>query len=312
MKKQKIWQIVSICLLLAVALTGCGGNKAATPAEGKKIKVIATIYPVYEFAKQVGGDKIDVSMLIPPGAEPHDWEPTAKELGKIKTAKLFLYHGAGLEPVDKLLQKEVLGEAKAVEVSKDIHKLSGHEEAGHEDKHKHEHEFDAHVWLDPVLAQQEVTKIAEALAEADAANAAYYKANAEAYNKQLAELDQEYKKSLAGIVRKEIVTSHTAFGYLAQRYELKQLGIMGLSPDSEPTPEKMAEITKFCREHKVKYIFAETIANSKLADTLAKEAGAQILVLNPLENLTDEELKQGKTYISVMRDNLVQLEKALK
>jgi len=310
MKRQwRIFVSMNIALAALILLVGCGSNKAkvATPDGAPKIKVVATVYPVYEFVKQVGGDKTDVVMLIPPGAEPHDWEPTAKDITRIKEAKIFAYHGSGFEPVEKLLTKDVLGTTVPVEVSKGVSKLV----ESHEDD-KHGHEGDSHMWLDPLSAQQEVNNILAALTAADEKNAAYYKENAGKFNKQLADLDQEYKKTLGNIVRKDIITSHEAFGYLATRYGLHQVGIMGLSPDAEPTPDKMAEITNFCREHKVKYIFFETLASPKLAQTIAKETGAELLVLNPIENLTEEEMKQGKNYLSIMKENLVNLEKALK
>jgi zinc transport system substrate-binding protein len=306
----------SICLLVLFMLVGCGGN-TAKPAEPevKKIKVVTTMYPVYEFVKQVGGDKVDVVMLIPPGAEPHDWEPTAKDIIQIKDAKIFAFHGKDFEPVEKLLKKEVLGNALPLEVSKDVIKLEAkHEEKEEEHGHSHdeEHKFDPHAWLDPLAVQQEIKTIAEALVSVDEKNAEYYKKNADAYNKKLAELDEQYKKGLAGMTRKEIVTSHRAFGYLANRYGFEQLGIMGLSPDAEPTPDKMAKITEFCREHKVKYIFFETLTSPKLAQTIAKETGAELLVLNPIESLTEQEMKDGKNYLTIMGENLANLQKALK
>jgi zinc transport system substrate-binding protein len=306
----------SICLLVLFMLVGCGGN-TAKPAEPevKKIKVVTTMYPVYEFVKQVGGDKVDVVMLIPPGAEPHDWEPTAKDIIQIKDAKIFAFHGKDFEPVEKLLKKEVLGNALPLEVSKDVIKLEAkHEEKEEEHGHSHdeEHKFDPHAWLDPLAVQQEIKTIAEALVSVDEKNAEYYKKNADAYNKKLAELDEQYKKGLDGMTRKEIVTSHRAFGYLANRYGFEQLGIMGLSPDAEPTPDKMAKITEFCREHKVKYIFFETLTSPKLAQTIAKETGAELLVLNPIESLTEQEMKDGKDYLTIMGENLANLQKALK
>lgn len=318
MKKQwKVLVSMSIALLAVVLLAGCGGNKGKTTEQTgtPKIKVVATVYPVYEFIKQVGGDKVDVVMLIPPGAEPHDWEPTAKDITRIKDAKIFAYHGSGFEPVEKLLTKDVLGSTLPVQVSKEVPKLAvsheAEEKTGHKED-KHAHEGDSHMWLDPIAAQQEVNAILAALVAVDEPNAAYYKENAAKFNKQLTELDQDYKKTLSNLPSKDIITSHEAFGYLAARYGLHQVGIMGLSPDAEPTPDKMAEITKFCREHKVKYIFFETLASPKLAQTIAKETGAELLVLNPVENLTEEEMKQGKNYLIIMRENLANLEKALK
>lgn len=314
-----LWMIVAVAVTVALFLSGCGKQADSTATAGSGLKVVTTMYPVYEFAKQVAGDKAEVSMLIPPGAEPHDWEPSPKDLARIKTAKLFLYQSAGVEPVDKLLKPDVLGDAKAVEVSRGIPLIEGPaeeeeadgQEAEHADKDAHHEHMDVHVWLDPVAAQQEVDTVVQALSEADPQNKAYYEQNGEKFKAELQALDQEYRTTLANVSSRDIVTSHAAFGYLAKRYNLQQVAIMGLSPDSEPTPEKMANVVQFCREHNVKYIFFETIVSPKLAQTISKETGAGLLVLNPVESLGEDELKQGKNYLTVMRENLVNLKKAL-
>lgn len=314
MRKRMFAYLLLVCLVFS--LVGCGSQTTKTNSDIERMKVVTTIYPVYEFVRQVGGDKVEVTMLLKPGVEPHDWEPTARELAEIKKAKVFFYHGAGLEPVDRLLSQEVLGTAQAVEVSKGIERIIEQEDAhqhqaGHaEDKHHHD-EIDVHTWLDPENVQQEVQVIAEALAAADPKNRDYYLKNAEKYNLELAKLDQEFKSVLAKVTRRDIVTSHAAFGYLAKRYDLHQLAVMGLSPDSEPTPDKMAQIVDFCRAHNVKYIFFETLVSPKLSQTIAKETGADLLVLNPIESLTEEEIKQGKNYLIIMRENLENMKKAL-
>ena len=313
-----------VLFLLGILVSGCGqrtaapGDNAQQPA---KIKVLASVYPVYEFVRQVGGDKVEVDILVPAGAEPHEWEPSAKDLIQVKNAKLFFFHGANFEHwIGKVTGKDVLGSTTAVEVSKGIELKAGsphshgHDEHNHVDEHQHEHEeneIDPHVWLDPVLAQKEVDNIAEALAAADTANAAYYRDNAANYNKELQKLHEEYQSGLQKVKKRTIVTTHAAFGYLAERYQLEQVAIMGLSPDAEPTPEKMADITKLCRERQMNYIFSETIVSSKVAETLAKEAGAKVLVLHPVDALTPDEVKQGKNYLTLMRANLANLIQAL-
>ncbi|MEN6412328.1 MAG: zinc ABC transporter substrate-binding protein [Veillonellales bacterium] len=316
----KFLRIMLVCLTAAafiVSLAGCGSRSNSTQASGEKIKIVATMYPVYEFAKQVGKDKVAVTMLVPPGAEPHDWEPTPKDLAQIRTAKLFLYHGANLEPVDKLLTKEVLGTTTAVEISKGIPLLTKTAEAKdetkepQEDHDQHHSGTDTHVWLDPLYAQQEINNIAAALAAIDPQNKEYYQDNARQYNSELEKLNQEYQTALANVPHRDIIASHDAFGYLAKRYNLRQVAIMGLNPDTEPTPDKMAKVVNFCREHQVKYIFFETVVNPKLSQTIAKETGAGLLVLNPVESLSAEEMKQGKNYLSIMRENLVNLQTAL-
>jgi zinc transport system substrate-binding protein len=303
---------IALLLLLMIMLGGCGSKDAKENA-APGIKVLTTVYPVYEIARQVGGDKVSVEMLLPPGAEPHDWEPTAKDLAKLKSAKIFLYHGAGLEPTDKLLTKDVLGETKAVEVSSGLNRLTkehaDENEAGH--NHSSDAAEDPHLWLDPANAKLEVKTIAAALAAVDPANATYYQQRAEQYNAELTKLDEEYRNTLAKTARKELVTTHSAFAYLAKEYGLTQVGIMGLSPEAEPTMEKLREVAAFCREHQVKVIFFESQANPKVAATIAKETGAQAVQLNPLESLTESEMKEGKNYLSVMRDNLSKLHNAL-
>ncbi len=320
---RKIVLLITLLFISLLLTAGCGGKgkPAPTSTAGDKIKVVATIYPVYEFAKQVGGDKIDLVMLIPPGAEPHEWEPTAKDLITIKSAKVFLYNGAGFEPVDKLLHKEVLGTAAAIEISKGIPLLSGIEDNAEDNEHEghdhdkqhagHQHVVDPHVWLDPEYAKVEVNNIAQALSQVDPANSEYYRVNAEKYNAELTKLHGEFQSGLAGAVRKEIVTTHAAFQYLAKRYKLQQTPIMGLSPDAEPTPDKMASIVRFCREKQVTTIFFETLVSPKLAETIAKETGAKLLVLNPIDGLTEDDLKQGKNYLSMMRQNLANLKQAV-
>ncbi|MBP2646345.1 MAG: ABC-type metal ion transporter, periplasmic subunit [Firmicutes bacterium] len=306
---------ILLCVItLAVLFTGCA-SKTSLTSPGEKIKVVASIYPVYEFTKVVGGDKIDVRLLVPQGAEPHDWEPTAAEIIKIKSAQIFFYHGAGMENLDKILNPATLGTTQAIAVSQNIQALTPSQEENKAENEgeihaSHEHS-DAHMWLDPINAEQEVLTIAEALAAKDPANADYYRKNAENYNKELASLDTEYREALSSIPRRDLITSHAAFGYLTKRYNLTQLSIMGLTPDSEPTPEKMANVVTFCREHQVKYIFFETLVSPKLSETVARETGAKLLVLNPIESLTEEETTQGKTYLSIMRENLANIKKAL-
>ena len=302
--KRKLLLITFLLGIFTLTAAGCS-NPAGTIKTGNKLKVVTSVYPIYEFTRKVGGEKVETTMLVPPGVEPHDWEPTAKEILELKSAKLFLYHGAGFESTDKLITKENLGDVRAVAVSTGIPVLPPEEGLAH-DNHS-----DSHIWLDPVYAQQEVATIAEALSEVDPQNSDYYRKNADNLKAQLALLDSDYKSTLAALPRKDIITSHAAFGYLAKRYNLRQVAIMGLSPDSEPTPEKMAQIVDFCRKHAVKYIFFETIVNPKLSETIAAETGAGLLVLNPIESLTPEEISQGKDYLSIMRDNLQNLKKAL-
>lgn len=318
--------VVGLSLLLATAAaTGCSsvvGNAPAFEEGSAKLKVAASFYPMYEFARAVGGDRADIVNMVPVGTEPHDWEPTAKHMKTLNEAALFIYNGAGMEHwVEKTLGSVDNKSLVAVETSKGLTLLEGHEE--HEDDdhgHGHGHgseekdadeAFDPHVWLNPLNVVRQVEAIRDAMVKADAANKATYEANAAKYIEQLQALDKEFEAGLTGCKHKEIFTSHAAFGYLVNRYGLEQHAIAGLSPEAEPKPQQMKEIVDEAREHNVQYIFFETLASDKVANVVAKEIGAKTLVLNPFEGLTADEVKAGKNYLSVMRENLANLKIAL-
>lgn len=288
-----------------------------------KLKVVASFYPMYEFAKQVGQDKIDIQLLVPAGVEPHDWEPTPRDMAALQRANVFVYNGAGFEHwVGKALQNMQNQNPSliAVETSSGLELVEAIEEHEHgnaageataETAQVHVGEKDPHVWLDPVAAQHQVNMIKEALIKADPVNQSYYTANAAQYNAKLAALDQEYKTGLANTRQRKFITSHAAFGYLAKRYNLEQIAIVGLAPHAEPMPERMKSLVDEAQQHHIKYIFFETLASPKVAEIIAQAVGAGTLVLNPLEGLTPEDISQGKDYIALMKENLANLQLAL-
>ncbi|MEH7118951.1 metal ABC transporter substrate-binding protein [Neobacillus vireti] len=294
--------------------SGCS-NAASTRSEktiddSKKLQIVTTFYPMYYFAKKVAGNSANVELLIPNGVEPHDWEPTAKDMAKIQDADVFVYNSQSFELwTDKVLKSINDSNLTVVEASKGI-KLMDAVESEEEDEHGHsEHSTakDPHVWLSPVLAQQEVNTIAKAIELADPKNKDQYQKNAAELNSQLADLDRLYKETVAKAKKKDFVTQHAAFGYLAKQYGLTQIPIAGLSPDVEPTLGKLAELTDLTKKKKVRIIYFEEMTSSKVAETLAKEIGAKTEVLNPLEGLTKEEQKQGLDYLDVMKKNLESL-----
>jgi len=317
----------------ALTLAGCAAKDnggAAAPAAANtgtatdggsgKLKIVTTFYPMYEFSRQVAGDLGEVTALIPAGAEPHDWEPTAQDIARIQEADLFVYNGAGVEHwVDQALKSIDTSKLKVVEASKGLELMEGiaeEEEDEHGDEADSGHAagekvLDPHVWLDPVLAQAEVQAIETALEQADAAHKSEYASNAQAFAGKLKELDQAFQSGLTGVKHQEFVTQHAAFGYLAKRYGLTQLPIAGLSPEEEPSAAHMADIVKFAREHQVKTIFFETLVAPKVAETVAQEIGAKTAVLNPIEGLTDEDKKNNLDYIGIMKQNLDALRTAL-
>ncbi|MCS7464962.1 metal ABC transporter substrate-binding protein [Paenibacillus doosanensis] len=294
-------------------------DTSSKPAAATKLKIVTSFYPLYEFSRQVAGDKADVVNLIPGGVEPHDWEPTAQDMKQIQDAGIFVYNGAGMESwADKALDSLKKEQTAVVEASKGIELMEGVEEED-EDDHDHGKEhasaegpvLDPHIWLDPVLAQKEVQAIQDALEKADPANKETYKKNADAYIAKLQQLDKAFKDGLSGAKHKEFVTQHAAFGYLAKRYGLTQVPIAGLSPEQEPSPGKLGEIVQFAKEKQVKTIFFETLVAPKVAETVAKELGAKTAVLNPIEGLTDDDKAKNLDYIGIMQNNLAALQSAL-
>jgi zinc transport system substrate-binding protein len=293
---------------------------AAGPALAEKPLVVASFYPLYEFTRQVAGDLAEVVSLVPSGVEPHDWEPAPRDLVQLQRAKLFVYNGAGLEPwAEKLLREAKAKGLVAVRATERVALLSGTSEAhGHAHEAKAgaapkagKHAVDPHVWLDPVRAQMQVEAIRAGLARVDPANAAAYAANARAYRAKLSALDAAFASGLRQCARRDVVTAHAAFAYLTRRYGLTQIPISGLEPDAEPSPADLADLVKQVKQRKVQYVFFETLVSSKLADTLAREVGAKTLILNPIEGLTKEEQAAGKSYASLMEENLRNLRTAL-
>ena len=282
--------------LLASLVAGC--DQAPSPT--KKPLVVASFYPLYEFSRQVAGDRAEVIALVPPGVEPHDWEPSPQQLVDVQRADLFVYNGAGFEPwVDKLLKEVAAGNRVIVHATKGLDLLRVRDTV------------DPHVWLDPVLAQAQVDAIHAGLAQMDTAGAAVYANNARAFKTRLAAIDQAYARGLSDCESRDILSPHAAFSYLARRYRLTLIPLMGLAPESEPSPSELARFVHQARRQKVRYIFVEPLISPRLAETLAREIGAKTLVLNPIEGLTKAEAAAGKGYVALMESNLANLRTGL-
>ncbi len=286
--------------LLALAACDQGPARSSTLA-------VTSFYPLYEFTRQVAGPAATVVSLVPPGVEPHDWEPSPQDLTRVREARLFVYNGAGLEPwLGKLEDARASSRTVMVRATEGIPLLTASEGEDHGRPTP-----DPHVWLDPVLAQSMVETIRAGLARVDPSRATTYAENARRFTTELQALHEAFQAGLKDCARREIVTSHAAFAYLARRYGLAVVTVMGLAPESEPTPAQLASIVRFAREKKVKYIFFETLVGPKLAETLAREVGARTLVFNPIEGLTPEEEAAGKGYVTLMEENLKNLRLAL-
>lgn len=300
--------IVGVAVLLV--LGGVYAAKRNKPGQNSgKLQVVASFYPMGEFTRQVGQEHVQVTTLVKPGVEPHDYDPTPQDMVAVHQSKVLVYNGAGLEPWADKLADELSSDGIVVVKASDGLPLVN--KAGGDSEDNNASTYDPHVWLDPVMASREVDAIRDGLVKADPKHQADFERNAAAYKQELASLDVAYRDGLKQCERHEIVAAHQAFRYIAARYGFEALGIAGLSPEEEPSPQKLVEVTQFARQHNVKYIFFEALASPKLTETIAREVGAKTLVFNPLEGLSQEELGQSEDYVSVQRDNLENVRLAL-
>lgn len=331
---------LTIYLLLAALLlaAGCAGKPSASqtvtptpqaseaaiapaPAASQPIKVMASFYLMADFAQKIGGEYVTVTNMVPPGLEPHDWEPSASDITSLERADVLVYNGADMEHwVDKVLSTLENKDLIQVKTSEGIELLEGHSHS-HDDEDDHdeddhdeeegEHAHDPHVWLNPLNVKTQLSNIKQAFAKADPDHADVYEQNYQRWAAELDALDKEFRETITPLPRKEIIVAHQAFGYLCQAYGLTQVPIEGVYADSEPDPARMAEILRFAKEHDVQVIFFEQTASDKVAKTIADQLGVRTDVLTPIESLSDQQVADGMDYISVMRQNLKALSGAL-
>lgn len=268
--------MLGIALLLSAALVSCGGDDDAASGQN----VVAAFYPLAWAAERIGGDGVDVVNLTPPGAEPHDVELSPGDVETILDADLVIYVGSGFQPA--------VEDAVARRDAPSLDVLDG--------------ETDPHVWLDPVRFAAIAEEIGGALDEPDAARE---------LADELERLDADYREGLEQCARNTLVTTHSAFGHLVARYGLEQLALTGKSPEAEPGPRELERLIDSVREAGATTVFAEPLVSDRVAETVAREAGATVAVLDPVEGLSDERLAAGEDYLTVMRANLATLEEAL-
>lgn len=284
--------LLSLNVLAIVVVAGCAATTNTVVTDTGQLKVTASFYPMYYFANQIGGEHASVTNLTPAGTEPHDYELTAQDIISIQDSQLLILNGGQLEPWAEDVTTDLSNNTIVVEAAGAVM-------------------TDPHVWLSPKLASAEVQTITDAFIQADPNHTTVYQANSQDLLDRLDQLDRQYTAGLADCDSHIIVTSHTAFSYLASAYGLEQLAIAGLSPEVEPSLDELADITDFAENNHVDYIFFESLVSPKLAETIATEVGAQTLVLNPIEGLTDDEIAAGQDYFTVMQENLTNLRVAL-
>lgn len=284
--------------IAALALSGCADGSArdaGSAAESGAVQVLTSFYPLQYVVEQVGGDLVEVGSLTPPGAEPHDVELSPRQVRELGDADVVVVLSGFQPAVDEAVAARVPEHlVDAAETSA----VTGGLGAAPADRH---------FWLDPTLLAAVAQDVAAALAEADPDHADDFAARAETFVADMTELDEELATGLAQCERRVIVTAHAAFGFLAERYDLEQVGISGLEPDAEPSPARLREVRDVVEEHGVTTIFTETLLNPAVAETLAEDLGVTTAVLDPVESLTDG----ADDYRGVMEQNLAVLREAL-
>ncbi len=280
--------------MVATTYTGKTVSQEVGTAAEKRIRIIASFYPLYDFASHVAGDKADVSSLVPAGVEPHDWEPTTADVLKAKSADLLVVNGAGFEIwADSIGARKVINTSEGLELDHD--------------------RADPHVWLDPVLAKHQVESIRSALVQVDPENAAYYNENAAKFTAKLDSLDQFIKSELSGCEKTDFIAFHDAFSRFAARYGLVQHSVHGISPEGEILPQKMQEVIELARRLGINVIYSEDLVDNRLAEVIASEIPqGKVLVLSPIEGINSHEVASGIGYIEKMQQNVASLKEGLK
>jgi zinc transport system substrate-binding protein len=289
MKKFIITFIITICLL----------GSQFTNVQANRLTIVASIFPLYDFAREVAGTAADVKLLLPPGVDPHSWEPRPSDIVDLSQADIFMYTSKRMEPWADNIARAVKGRGVALVQVMDSpgfpKTVDGNGDSGK----------DPHFWLDLSLSARTVQMTGELFADKDPENRDSYIANAQAYALKLKQLDKDFMTGLKGCDSQYLVTGgHGAFGHLTNKYGLKQLSVYGLNPDAEPTPRHLARVVKVVKDNKIKTIFSEELMNPRMTQVLSLETGARVMVLNPGANLTADQWREGLTFLKIMGNNL--------
>lgn len=292
---KKILLLLTLIFLVSflAAIAFLSQKPQADTAKSPKILITTSFYPLYYLATSIGGQYVEVTNLTPPGVEPHDYEISSQDIAQMRHGQLLIFTGV-LEPWAEKIDQTVSGTGLKV--------LNFRELAKGED---------SHFWLDPTIYASASDMVTMSLVTIDPSHKEYYLQRSISLRQKLVLLDEKYRDQLRNCTTSDFVTSHAAFGYLANRYSLNQVPLSGLSAESESSLKQLAQITEIVRQKKLKVIFYENILSPKLSETIAKETGSQILLLNPLESLTIKEQEEGKDYLSIMEENLENLKIAL-
>ena len=303
--KLAIIAIVVVIPLTSVTVYGTNSNQQFTNHENSKLQAISSFNPLYEFSEIVGQEKVDVKLLVPVGVEPHDWEPTIKDVQQLQKSDIIVINGVGFENwVDDLIENNYSG--IIVDTSNGISIIQSEEQHDEEQHDEHGHLLgDPHIWLNPVYAKIQVQNIATAFSNSDPKNAQFYHTNAEEYNEKLDILDSKIRNELS-TCNQDFIAFHDAFSYFADEYDLNQHTIVATTNShGEVTAKTLENVISKARELNIKVIFSEETVNTKTSQIIANEIGGKVLVLSPLEIVSDD------NYITKMTQNLENLKEAL-
>jgi zinc transport system substrate-binding protein len=304
--------IATLIPLAMIATIYTGRPALQDRQDQEKITVVASFYPLYEFASRVVGDRAEVSSLVPAGVEPHDWEPTAEDVSRGRAADVLVINGAGFERwVDEMEAKVVANTSEGIEFNYKEGKEVGDDEHGHGDA-TGGGGVNPHIWLDPILAKHQIDKIRDVMVSSDPANADYYNQNADRFTAELDLLDAFIRSELADCDKSDFIAFHDAFIHFSERYGLRQHSIHGVSPEGEILPQTMQQIIELANEFDINVIYSEDLIDSRLADTIANEIpDGNVLVLSPIEGIGNEEQAAGIGYIDKMKQNIANLKEGL-
>lgn len=312
---KKIYMSV-LAIIMSLGLISCSNNikKEEVNKYNDKIKVYATIFPVYDFAKNIGKDKIELNYIVPPSSEPHDYEISAKTIKDIQNADLLIKNGLGIDGFSDNIKSES-DKLNILVASEGIEKITYKEEGHDEDQIEEEHEhgkYDPHVWIDINNAIKECENIKNEFIKIDSKNKGYYEENYNNYVKELKDLQEEYNANLKDIKNKTILVSHDAYGYLCKEYGINQISITGINPNQEPSMSKIAELTNYAKDNNIKYILFDGLVNPKVSQTIANEAKIDTEILYSLDGITKDDFNNNEDYISLMERNLETLKIVLR
>lgn len=309
LRPNQLLPVILIALILVLIFGTIFSNHSLPKSSTSKINVITTLFPIYDFVKNIGQDKVNVSLLLPPGTEAHSFDPKPNDVIHINQSDIFIFTGKFMEPwVDDLISGLTNKNLLVVDASTGVQLKPG----VFHDADEPLGSMDPHIWMDLSNAQIMVDTITQSLVSKDPSNKNYYEANATIYKQKLVSLDQSYQTALSSCKTKEIIYGgHYALGYLAARYGLKYSSAQGISPDSEPTASDLTQLINQIKRDNIKYIFYEELSSPKIAQTISQESGAKLLPLSAAHNISKQQLNQGTSFVSIFENNLLNLKTGL-